>query len=72
MSPDGQRFLIPQFENVAIGFGRGAGSGFNAAIAFAVPNVLADRRATTPTNSSSSTAPITVVLNWTQMMKQQK
>ena len=71
VSPDGQRFLIPQFENVAAGFGRGAGGGFNAAIVFAVPSVSADRRAATSTNSSS-TAPITVVLNWTQMMKQQK
>ena len=71
VSPDGQRFLIPQFENVAVGFGRGAGAGFNAAIVFAVPTVLADRRAATAPNSSS-TAPITVVLNWTQMMKQQK
>ena len=39
VSPDGQRFLIPQFENVAAGFGRGGGAGFNAAIVFAVPAV---------------------------------
>jgi dipeptidyl aminopeptidase/acylaminoacyl peptidase len=68
VSPDGQRFLIPQFENVAVGFGRGAGAGFNAAVVFAVPSVLADRRGATAPNSSS-TAPITVVLDWTQMMK---
>jgi hypothetical protein len=61
---DGQRFLIPQFESIAAGFGRGGGGGMANAIATVIAAVTADRRATlAPTVQSGS--PITVVLDWT-------
>jgi len=69
VTADGQRFLVPQFENLAAGFGRGRLGGFNAATAFVLATVTADRRAATaPT--AQSTAPITVVLDWTAALKQ--
>jgi hypothetical protein len=63
-TPNGERFLMPQFESLAAGFGRGGVGGFNAAAGFVLGSVTADRRsAAAPT--SLSTAPITVVLDWT-------
>jgi Tol biopolymer transport system component/predicted Ser/Thr protein kinase len=64
VSADGQRFLIPQFESVAAGFGRGGRGGINAAIAAVVAAVAADRHAASAPTAQSS-APITVVLGWT-------
>jgi Tol biopolymer transport system component len=61
VSADGQRFLIPQFESITT-FGRGRG-GVIAAITAVLPAVSADRHAATaPT--TQSTAPITVILDW--------
>ena len=61
---DGQRFLIPQFESIAAGFGRGGGGGAANAIATVIASVTADRRAGTGP-AAQSTSPITVVLDWT-------
>ena len=49
VSTDGLRYLIPQFESVVAGFGPTAAPprAFPTAIAFAVPAVTADRRAST-------------------------
>jgi eukaryotic-like serine/threonine-protein kinase len=66
---DGQRFLIPQFETIAAGFGRGGAPGVNNAIASVIAAVTADRRAVTGP-SSQSTSPITVVLDWTAALPQ--
>ena len=63
VSRDGQRFLIPQFDNVNAAFGRGGPGGFPTAIGFAIAPVTADRKGST-TSGSRSTAPITVVINW--------
>ena len=68
-APAGDRFLVPQFESLAAGFGRGVVGGFNFAAAFALPLVTADRRAAAAP-SSLSTAPITVVLDWTAGLQQ--
>ena len=62
VSADGQRFLIPQFENVGV-FGRGRG-GTLAAVTAVLPVVMADRHAASAPTSQAG-APITVVLNWT-------
>jgi hypothetical protein len=61
--------LIPQFETIAAGFGRGGGGGVNNAIAAVIAAVTADRRAATAPGSQS-TAPITVVLDWTAGLPQ--
>jgi Tol biopolymer transport system component len=67
---NGERFLIPEFESVTAGFGVGRPTAATvAAIAAALPSVLADRHAAT-SSATSSTAPITVVLGWTSAMKQ--
>jgi hypothetical protein len=67
VSADGQRFLIPQVESVAA-FGRGGAGGLNAAVTSVMSAVIADRHAVAgPT--SQSTAPITVVLDWTTALK---
>jgi hypothetical protein len=68
VSRDGQRFLISQFDNFATGFGRGRAGGVNAAAAQVIALVTADRHAST-TLSPLSTAPITVVLDWTAALK---
>jgi dipeptidyl aminopeptidase/acylaminoacyl peptidase len=66
VSANGQRFLVPQYETLqalyaaAVIGGRGRGNTLNAV----VPAIIADRHASTGPASSSS-APITVVLNWT-------
>jgi Tol biopolymer transport system component/predicted Ser/Thr protein kinase len=73
VSADGQRFLVPQFENVAAAMGAPAAGGrgvFAAAVAFAIPAVMADRRAATSVSTSRSTAPITVVVDWTAKLRQ--
>ena len=66
VSSDGQRFLIPQVESIAA-FGRG-GAGLNAAVAGILGAVIADRHAAAGP-ASPSTAPITVVLDWTMALK---
>jgi hypothetical protein len=63
VSPDGQRFLIPQFDSVNAAFGRGGPGGFATAIGFGISPVTADRRGST-SSGSRSVAPITVVINW--------
>jgi hypothetical protein len=68
VSGDGQRFLVPQFENLATGFGRGRAGGFNAAAGFVLAAVAADRRAAI-NPAALSTAPITVVIDWTAGLK---
>jgi eukaryotic-like serine/threonine-protein kinase len=67
VSADGSRFLLPQFENMAAGFGRGRG-GSTTAVSTVLADVTADRRSSAGI-TSSSTAPITVVLNWTNALK---
>jgi Tol biopolymer transport system component len=69
LSADGQRFLIPGFESVTAGFGVGRPTAATiAAIAAALPAVMADRHSTAA-STSSSTTPITVVLGWTAALK---
>jgi eukaryotic-like serine/threonine-protein kinase len=63
VTADGQRFLIPQFENIGV-FGRGRG-GITAAVVAVLPSVMADRHAAIAPTAQSA-APITVVLNWTK------
>ena len=70
VSADGQQFLIPQFENVqGIANIPGPVGATNAAIATVLSTVAADRNGGTP-SIGSSTAPITVVLDWTAGLKQ--
>ena len=64
VSPDGQRFLVPQFDDVNAAFGRGGPGGFPTAIPSSPLPVTADRQRIYPTSGSRSTAPITVVINW--------
>ena len=68
VSADGQRFLVPQFESVAAGFGRGGRGGVAAAGVAVLSDVRADRHGASNLTSQSS-APITVVLDWTAGMK---
>jgi len=64
VSANGQQFLIPQIESLNAAFGgRGGGTALNA-IGAALPTVMADRNGAAGLGSSSS-APITVVLDWT-------
>ncbi len=65
----GQRFLIPQYENppalyssAVIGRGRGA------TLTNVLPGITTDRHSANSLSTSSS-APITVVLNWTAALK---
>jgi dipeptidyl aminopeptidase/acylaminoacyl peptidase len=69
VSADGQRFLLPQFDGlqeIARGRGRGA---VNVALTSALVAVRADRHASGGGSGSLSTAPITVVLDWTGALK---
>ena len=70
VSANGQRFVIPQFENPGALYASGTvARGRGATLTAVVFAIAADRRAATaPTASSSS--PITVVLNWTAALKQ--
>jgi Tol biopolymer transport system component len=68
-SGDGQRFMVPQFETIAAGFGRGGRGGGNAAVAAVIGTVTADRHASSSPTAQSS-APITVVLDWRSSLKQ--
>ena len=68
VSANGQQFLIPQFESIAVAFGRGRGSGRNAAIAAALSTVMADRHGATGAAASSAT-PIVAVIDWTAGLK---
>lgn len=68
VSANGQRFLIPQPENILAELGRGRGPRGNLALPGAILNsVFADRLRGAA--SSGSAAPITVVLNWTSTLK---
>lgn len=64
VSADGQRFLIPRPERVNTG---ARGGTVNAAAALLA--AIADRHAASAPTSTSM-APITVVLNWTGTLKQ--
>jgi dipeptidyl aminopeptidase/acylaminoacyl peptidase len=70
VSADGKRFLIPQFENLQtiVNVGRGGVATTNAAVVTVLPAIIADRNAATSPSGTSS-APITVVLNWTSALK---
>jgi Tol biopolymer transport system component len=69
VSPNGQRFLIPQFESPQALFTAGTiGRGRGATLTAILPSIVGDRHAATAPTSSSS-APITVVLNWTAALK---
>ena len=69
VSANGQRFLIPQFENLPALYTTGpVGRGRGATLAAVVPAIVADRHAATFSTSSSS-VPITVVVNWTAALK---
>ena len=68
-SATGDRFLMPQFESLSAGFGRAGVGGFNAAAASVLAAVTADRRSESAP-ASQSTAPITVVLDWTAALTQ--
>jgi Tol biopolymer transport system component len=66
----GQRFLIPQYENpgalytsAVIARGRGG------TITGILPSIITDRHSASSLSTSSSSAPITVVLNWTAALK---
>jgi hypothetical protein len=66
VTADGQRFLVPQFESAAAGFGRG---GAQAAVAAVLVEVGADRRSASGSVNQSS-SPLTVVLDWTNTLRQ--
>ena len=72
VSADGQRFLIPQYETLqgVTNVGTGGAATINAAIVTVLTDVAADRRsgATSP-SGNYSTAPITVVLDWTAALR---
>lgn len=68
VASNGQQFLIPQPESLGAAFGgRGGGTTVNA-ISAALPAVMADRNGAAGSGSSSS-APITVVVDWTAALK---
>ena len=72
VSADGLRFLIPQFETVqSISNIPGAAAATAAAVATVLSAVAADRNAGT-ISAGVSTAPITVVLNWTSALEAAK
>jgi serine/threonine protein kinase/Tol biopolymer transport system component len=69
VSPNAQRFLIPQFESLQALYASAViGRGRGATLASIVPAITADRHAATA-NASGSDTPITVVLNWTTTLK---
>jgi Tol biopolymer transport system component len=68
VASNGQQFLMPQPESLGAAFGgRGGGTTVNA-IGAALPAVMADRNGAAGSGSSSS-APITVVVDWTAALK---
>ena len=69
VSADGQRFLLPQVDNVQSGSAlRGRGGGPPPAVLRMLATDYADRHAA-QSSSVGSTAPINVVLNWTSTLK---
>ena len=66
VSSDGQRFLVPQFDNQGF-LGRGGTPGIIATSIVAA--VRADRRTSTG-SSLQSTSPLTVVLDWATALRQ--
>ena len=68
VSSDGQRFLLPQADNpVLVLQGRGArGAGVAAPV---IASIAADRHAT-GTTSTGEAASINVILNWTNVLKE--
>jgi dipeptidyl aminopeptidase/acylaminoacyl peptidase len=68
VAANGQRFFIPQFENAgALYTAATVGRGRGATLTGVLPAIVADRHAATSPGSSS--APITVVVNWTAALK---
>jgi Tol biopolymer transport system component len=64
VSGDGGRFLMPQFAVIGAAFGLGGGrGGIGAAVSATFAGVVNDRNAGTG-GGSTSTGPITVVLDW--------
>lgn len=69
VSANGQRFLVPQYETPQTLFASAViGRGRGATLTAVLPAIVGDRHASTGPVSSSS-APITVVLNWTAGLK---
>jgi hypothetical protein len=68
-SADGQRFLVPQYENITSVANLPPAVAVGGAIATVVPTVAADRSAGS-FFTGSSTTPITVVLDWTAGLTQ--
>ena len=70
ISSNGQRFVMPQFENPQALYAAGTvGRGRGATLTTVLPDIVADRHAITAPAANSS-SPITVVLNWTAALKQ--
>src|SRR5262245_38287073 len=70
VSANGQRFVIPQFENPQALYAAGTvGRGRGATLTTILGDIVADRHATTAPIANSS-SPITVVRNWTAALKQ--
>jgi Tol biopolymer transport system component len=69
VAANGQRFLIPQYENPGALFASAiVGRGRGAALAAVLPAIVADRHTATAVGSGFA-APITVVVNWTAALK---
>jgi Tol biopolymer transport system component len=68
VSATGQRFLIPQYENPGALYNAAiVGRGRGATLTGVIPAIVADRHASAP--GAASSAPITVVVNWTAALK---
>jgi Tol biopolymer transport system component len=71
VSPDGQRFLVPEVDNPALVFtGLRGGAGYPGINAGVVLGAIGADRHVSTSFSSSFTAPINVVLNWTSALKE--
>jgi dipeptidyl aminopeptidase/acylaminoacyl peptidase len=69
VAANGQRFLMAQYENAgALYTSAVVGRGRGATLVGILPAIVADRHAATAPGSASS-APITVVVNWTTALK---
>ena len=69
VAPNGQQFLIPQYDTLPALYTSGVvGRGRGATLAGVLPSIAVDRHAST-SSSSTSSAPITVVLNWTETLR---
>jgi Tol biopolymer transport system component/predicted Ser/Thr protein kinase len=69
VAPNGQQFIIPQYDSLpALYTSAVVGRGRGATLASVLPAIALDRHASTSPSSTSS-APITVVLNWSETLK---